>query len=109
MQWAIKGGLIANNAFWGIMSACFAVMVSCIPTYRSLLGVQRHEKGDQYAVWGMSEESAKLGADAGKLVGAKGGSSGAGSTKSRSKETIGQTEGKAPYEMIVLPAFPDER
>lgn len=49
---SITPGLMANHVMYGILTANFTVIISCIPTYRSLFGVRRTMKESKYAYWG---------------------------------------------------------
>lgn len=105
VTWAIKGGLIANNAFYGVLSACFAVIVSCVPTYRSLFGIERKTKGDRYAHWDMSEENTRRGIDSANLTAPQGSlHGGSGSIRSywtgKSRET--EKSGTS-YDFLTVP------
>jgi hypothetical protein len=53
----LPGGVFGNVILYGILEANFSVIVSCIPTYRSLLGVERRTKGKDYAHWDWSKRS----------------------------------------------------
>jgi hypothetical protein len=68
VTWAIKGGLIANNAFYGVLSACFAVLISCVPTYRSLWSTDRKTNSEKYANWNSSEGSGQADLESRKLT-----------------------------------------
>ena len=53
---SIHPGIMAAHVLYGVLTANLTVIISCIPTYRSLLGVRRNVRESRYAFWGSSSE-----------------------------------------------------
>ena len=53
---SIHPGIMAAHVLYGVLTANLTVIISCIPTYRSLLGVRRTIRESRYAFWGSSLE-----------------------------------------------------
>lgn len=53
---SIHPGIMAAHVLYGVLTANLTVIISCIPTYRSLLGVRRTIRESRYAFWGSSSE-----------------------------------------------------
>ncbi|KAF2727298.1 hypothetical protein EJ04DRAFT_505926 [Polyplosphaeria fusca] len=101
----LPGGIFGNTILYGILESNFSVIVSCIPTYRSLLGVERRTKGKEYAHWGWSKGSGNSGVT-GDSVGLTENNEGAGGIKvSRAWEQISEAKG-ASGESINMQYYP---
>ena len=45
---SIDGGAFSESALYGILEMTIAVMISCLPTYRTLFGIESKRKRDMY-------------------------------------------------------------
>lgn len=56
---SLNGGTFSNSIVEAVLEATFAVIVSCLPTYRALVGLRRKVKGDSYVHWSFRGRSGR--------------------------------------------------
>jgi hypothetical protein len=51
---SLPGGSFSGSILYGILENAFTVIISCVPTYRALFGIERKAKANEYAHWNWS-------------------------------------------------------